>query len=202
MFSILNMRLANWLEDAFGTNGRVRVLRFLDQSSSPENTLREIARSIGVGPSTAQVAINSLLDAGIVDGRRVGRSHALRIRDGFARQALRRIFEEERSLEALVAKTATAAATKGTSVILFGSGARGQQRRTSDLDILVVANEKDDAEKQAASVAAALGQVAVMRVRAIPLSASSLRRKRNVTWIQDVRRDGKVLAGPGLDAWF
>ena len=196
------MRVDGWLEEGFGSPLRVRVLRHLDQSPRMEHTLRDVARAMRVGPSSVRAAIHALVDAGLIDSRRIGRSDALGIRRGFARSAIRRIFEAERSLRSQISALARRTASKGTTIVLFGSGARGEQTKSSDLDLLVVAKEASRAEDDANAIQTALDRIALLRLRTIALPGSALRSKANLPWVRAARLEGQVLAGPTLEDWL
>lgn len=196
------MRLDHWIEEAFGSPLRIRVLRYLDQSPRAEHTLRDVARAVRVGPSSARAAIHALVDAGLIDSRRIGRSDALAIRAGFARSAVRQIFKVERSLRTQVSAVVRRTTSSGTTIVLFGSGARGEQTRSSDLDLLVVAEDSPRAEDDANALQTALDRVALLRLRTIALAGPALRKKANLPWIRAVLQEGEVLAGRKLEDWL
>lgn len=195
------MQLDTWLETALGTPTRVRVLRHLVMQEGRERTLREVARALHVNPSTARVALFALLDVGAVEVRRLGRTDGYRLVSGKVANLIRRVFSTEAALKTQVLKAIRECSPPGTSVVIFGSAARGEQGPHSDLDLLVVARTKDEALDASLEVGRVLGQIAPLGTSFISLGAADLRAKWRLPWIENVRREGVLVAGAPLDEW-
>jgi predicted nucleotidyltransferase len=105
--------------------------------------LSELARHLGVGPSSLQRELDSLAEAGIIARREDGRRVYFKADSGSP------IFKD---LRGLVEKTAgivpaltNALGTFGHRIeaaFLYGSLARGEGRSTSDVDVLIVGSVK------------------------------------------------------------
>ncbi|MBI4393761.1 MAG: ArsR family transcriptional regulator [Euryarchaeota archaeon] len=195
------MQLDNWLETAFGSPTRVRVLRYLAAQEGRERTLREVARALGVNPSTARVALFALLDLGLVDVRRLGRSDGYSLRPATSSNLVRRLFGTEAELRKKVFEVLRASTIRGASVVVFGSAVRKEQGPDSDLDILVVAATKDKALGVSLDLDIAINRVGPVAPSFISLGARELRAKWTLPWIENVRREGILVAGRPLESW-
>jgi DNA-binding transcriptional ArsR family regulator len=122
----------------------VRLLRFFCHKGG-EWSGRRLAREIGVHPTTAHHALRQLRQATIVEFKRVGSSFVYSLHDEhlLVRELLRPLFQREAQLLEQVAALVRAelpATLRGAvvTVAVYGSVARGQERATSDLDLLVL----------------------------------------------------------------
>lgn len=127
------------LDDILGSRAKVSVLRALFKEDGING--RELGRRAGLSARAAHVALSQLAEAGVVDERRVGRSHQ------FFLNRRRRLVSR---IAALFAEESSAPARIGDAIggilgpkaclsaAVFGSVARGEGTARSDLDLLVV----------------------------------------------------------------
>ncbi len=84
-------------------------------------------------------------------------------------------------------------------VILFGSAARGQLRKDSDLDFLVIEPEVDNCVAEAVRLRDAVGRVGgPVDVIVIDAQLAARRGKVRGTMVHHALREGQVLAGSEL----
>jgi|HubBroStandDraft_4_1064222.scaffolds.fasta_scaffold367754_1 predicted nucleotidyltransferase len=84
-------------------------------------------------------------------------------------------------------------------VILFGSAARGQLRKDSDLDFLVIEPEVDNCVAEAVRLRDAVGRVGgPVDVIVIDAQLAARRAKVRGTMVHHALREGQVLAGSEL----
>lgn len=138
------------LDRLLGKRSKVMILRLLDRSGD-RKTGREIARVLGLSPRTAQISLGELLRDGAVSMNVTGAGHlySLNRERYFVRDVLGPLFEAEGNMfETLVKDAAKLVGKDAMSLAIFGSVARGEAARGSDLDILVIL--KDGADPRAA----------------------------------------------------
>jgi hypothetical protein len=115
-----------------------RVLAVLAETTAPLN-LSTLARLAGVSVAQASRVMPGLVELGLVERREIPPSSQFRmIRENVAAQA---IIKLSRSRDAALSQIGSAAARVSVppvSVIVFGSIARGDADRQSDLDVIVV----------------------------------------------------------------
>jgi predicted nucleotidyltransferase len=154
MYYSSNMRFRNEMDDLLGSPIRVRVLRELTRFPDKGFTGRELARLCNRSPSQTNAALESLRDSGVAFREIAGRSHVWRLApEHVLRNVLVHMFRGEAdSLNIL--KTDIESLLRPLPVkraFLFGSVARGDDRPTSDVDLLVQVGSK--AEKEAVEIA-------------------------------------------------
>ena len=120
---------------------RVRVLDVLLVAAN-ELSGRAIATLAGISPTTANLALDELADAGLVTSRPVGRATLWRAAEGApVLEQLRAVARagEDEICDVLV----DALGSEPVSITLYGSTARGTAGAGSDVDLLVVAPDEE-----------------------------------------------------------
>jgi len=143
------MKFRNELDDLLGNPIQVRVLRVLTRFPNRGFTGRELAKLCGSSPSQTNRALESLRSSGVAFREIAGRSHVWRLSpEHVMRDVLVRMFQGEANalqllkgdIEALLQPLPVKRA------FLFGSVARGDERSTSDIDLLVLVESKSAKE--------------------------------------------------------
>jgi len=191
------------------------VLRAMHSDLRKWRYTRELARISKAGKSTISDQFPKLVKLGILDQRNEGREVYYRLRLTSARtRKLCELFETEKR-EGFYGKSRRLAwalqdftkrmfdfLPQVQSVILFGSAARGQLTRTSDIDLLaIVPNVEQKAfnelmksvDKIAHDVNATYGFPFSVVTMTIKDFETAVREKKRIA--QDVRHDGIVLFG-------
>ena len=147
------MRFHQPLDLVEGSPAKVRVLRFLCRKGG-EWTGRRIAAELGMNPVTTHRALRELHEATVLDFRKGGNNFFYSLRDGhyLVRKLLRPLFEAEsragsRLLELLMGMLPAPLKKRVVSVAVYGSVARGEERPTSDIDLLVLVDSEQVKQK-------------------------------------------------------
>lgn len=178
---------------------RARTLDALLSSSVPLSG-REIARRADLSPTTANLALGDLETAGLVRRRVDGRAHRWQLRDDnvLVRQIrqLARVQDEDAAQVVVDALGA-----EPVSITLFGSTARGESGAASDVDILLVAADREQdllfrrrAYRVSTSLRSALGRA----VHVIVMDKDKLVGQRDGEFVAGVLRDGRALRGASI----
>ncbi len=187
-----------------GTQGR--VLAVLAETTAELN-LRTIARLADVSPAQASRVLPGLVELGLVDRREVPPSSLFLLNR--ANLAASLVVELSQSRDFALKAMGTAAAELSTpprSVIVFGSFARREADRYSDIDIVMVRpdgiDEGDDTwaagvEQWRQAVRAITGN-AVEVVESNQAEAAEKLASKHALW-RDVVRHGVVVHGATLD---
>ena len=138
------MRFHQPLNEILGSAAKVRVLRFFCQKGGEWNG-RQAAAQLAMNPVTAHRALRELYGETLLDFRPVGTHFLYSLRDGhyLVRDLLKPLFKEEDRARERVGELIREI-LKGdlkrevVTVALYGSAAKGQERPTSDLDLLVL----------------------------------------------------------------
>lgn len=113
------------------------------------------------------------------------------------RARIRRMFDDTGIAEA--SRRLLEAAPPGSRVILFGSGARGELTRDSDLDFLVIERGVENCVDEAVRLRDAVGRVGgPVDVIVMDEGLATRRAKVRGTMVHHALREGRVLAGSQL----
>lgn len=190
------------LENVLGTRVNLAVLRYLSVVNSALSG-NEIARRLGLQQSSVRLALERLVEAGVVTRNDVGRSAAYQLdqRLVFVRTVLLPLFRAEAALrERLLSAIARGCAKlkpRPQSVVVFGSAARGA-RDFRDVDLLCIAAREGDKVLVHDSVAGAFDHF--QRDFKVPISvvvatSRELRTRKLDAVTREARRDGMVVFG-------
>jgi len=163
--------LSEAFDELLGASVHLRAVGLLVTLPDKEFTGREIAALLRVSHSNVQRALRTLVDLGFVSKKRIGRADVITVnKDHFAFPALRAMFLLKRELpDRVLADLRSAFRGSAISVTVFGSYARGEPDRESDLDVLVVTKDPSALKGNVAKI-----EVTFARKYGVPLSVKLL----------------------------
>lgn len=137
------------MEQLLGNRASISILRALFEYKGKIFTVRRLAETANISHTEANQRIARLERFGIIKIQPVGKAYQVSLND--KSYVLDKILEptftaEEKTLEALVEVLKKYLDTKKIiSVAIFGSVARGEEREDSDIDLLVISDDRDNA---------------------------------------------------------
>ncbi len=143
------MRFHGYIERAFGSRAKVRILEVLFTNPDGEFTGRELAREIDFTPARAHSILKELVSENLVKMRRKGRSYLFSLnKDSFLAEKLSYIFSVGhlplRKLEDIISSRVSKKHI--VSIVLFGSIAHREEKPDSDIDLFCIVNDEVDKE--------------------------------------------------------
>lgn len=200
------MRPTYTIEDVLGSRSRIAVLRVLHGVDVPLNASQIAARTGLTRPAVASV-LAGLYSMGAVRNSPAGRAtvHWLCRDNVYVESLVDPLFQAERELpEQLVDDLAWSFQEHAISVALFGSYARGDQTPTSDVDVVLVA---ENSLMKAALESAAADHAIEFRDRfgaslsalVYTLDEAAALSRTSPELAESIRRDGIVVSG--LSPW-
>lgn len=189
---------------------KVKILRFFCLKGGVWSGNR-IAAEISVNPMTAHRSLRELHQATLLNVRKIGNSLAYSLRDQhvLVRQILKPLFDREARLQdrlsELLSETLRGAGKSTViTVAVYGSVARGTERPTSDLDLLVL-TESEQAKRQIQkaldrfreSVMEEFGNVPTLYVNTLSEARRKIRSKMPV--FENILREHRVIFGRPLE---
>jgi len=196
MFEISFMRFHNQLDDILGNVIRLRVLRILARTGSGGLTGRELARMCGASASQTNSSLQLLEDSGLAVRDIAGRAHVWRLAEGHVLAPVLSILFRAEAESLATLKTELQTAIRALPVkraTLFGSVARGDERATSDLDLLVVVRSAVDKESVEDALSRASLDFAVKfgnPLSALVMEERQLRAPANPALLTNIRKEG------------
>lgn len=126
---------------SFKPDARSKVLAFFFAHPYREIHLRELARMVRLEPSSVHRALASLLMEGLVTKRKERYASYFKASMSPVFKMSKLAFTLAKFRKARVVQRITGSGTGLSSILLFGSAARGEDDESSDYDILVIARE-------------------------------------------------------------
>lgn len=183
-----------------------RILAVLSRTSAELN-LRAIARLSDVSVAQASRVMPGLVELGLVERREAPPSALFRfVEEHVAARAVAMLADARTRVLEELKTTAGRLGVQPVSVIIYGSFARGEADRSSDLDVLLIRPPRvaeDDPAWRAAIDAwvLAVRRITGNRVELLEIAAEEVGAKlcsKKQLWI-DIQRDGLVVHGRTID---
>jgi predicted nucleotidyltransferase len=196
------MNFNNPLDYILGQLSKVRILRFLILTGVPMNG-REIGKAVGLSHVQTHTALKDLVEQGIVSLRKVGRSNLYELQKEHlvVSEWLNPLILGEKNLKRRLAETVIKAlSTAPSSLLVFGSVARREEKAGSDIDLLIVMPDHSDLKKTETELESAGEEVSrLFGNRLSPLIISRtevLRRRRGRdAFLREVMGGAEVIFG-------
>ncbi len=148
------MALHDYTAEILGSKANVRVLKTLLNYRGKIFTIRELARTAHLSHPVVSKVVKGLERRGVVRLQPVGRAQQVSLNEEsyILKSVLEPLFRaEERTTSSLVSTIKPFFRNKSvSSVAIFGSVARGLERNASDVDLLIIAEDKERANECAA----------------------------------------------------
>jgi len=183
-----------------------RILAVLCQTSAELN-LRTIARLSGVSVAQASRVMPGLVELGMVERREAPPSALFTfVPEHVAARAIAALVDARRTVLNELHANACLLAVQPASVIVFGSFARGEAGRCSDIDVLLIRSpevDEDDVQWRASigewveRVGRLTGNAVEVLEVALDEASVKLRSKKQM-WT-DIKRDGIVVYGQSIE---
>ncbi len=141
------MRFHNALQDVLSSPAKLAVLLYLLGHPDSRKTGREIAQEAGLSAMGANRALHDLEWSGLVHWRSVGNAQVWELKKThfLAKELAHLTTVDQRAQEEMKAILLRHLPLKKIEkVYLFGSRARGDEKRASDIDVLIVMKREKD----------------------------------------------------------
>ncbi len=192
--------------DVLASRPKVRLLRYL---STHEGTItgRALAQAAGVEAKRAAEALTELLNAGLVQRRRVGKAfiYSMNHKNYVVGEILLPAFVSERDWLKRLGEEIRRSIPGIQSVILFGSWTKGKARPESDVDLLLITsptreNRIPRFQEKVDETRARMSERYGRSVSLLMLSREEFRRRlhKRDSLIREIIAQGRVLAGSDL----
>lgn len=146
------MLLHRYLEDVLGNKASIALLRTMINYHGKIFTMRGLAKEAKVTPNEAALTIHDLEKFGIIKIQPVGRAYQLELnkKSYILHKIMEPIIESEKNTfaELLTLLKKYLDTKKIITAAIFGSVVNGQEKMNSDIDLMVVSNDRDHAIMQ------------------------------------------------------
>jgi len=196
------MQFHDLVEMLLGSRVKVKVLRTLWRYREKEFTIRELAKFLGVSHTGIKKVVDELEKTNVLRLRTVGRSYAFRLNmNSYAANIVRRTFEMERGalseLRDVIRKKLKSRFVK--SAALYGSVVEGKETSRSDIDLLIITNQREKVEEIVAELQNDVSERFGNSISAYYISEEDLRKKRKEPPIKQALQNHMLICGKPLE---
>ena len=196
------MQFHDIVEMLLGSKVKVKVLRTLERYREKEFTIRELAKFLGVSHTGIKKVVDELEKTNVLRVRTVGRSYAFRLNvNSYAANIVGRTFEMESEAlselgdvirEKLKSRFVTSAA-------LYGSVVEGKETSRSDIDLLIITNQREKVEEIVAELQNDVSERFGNSISPYYVSEEDLRKKRKEPPIKQALQNHMLICGKPLE---
>jgi len=196
------MQFHDLVEMLLGSKVKVKVLRTLERYREKEFTIRELAKFLGVSHTGIKKVVDELEKTNVLRVRTVGRSYAFRLNiNSYAAKIVGKTFEMESGTlselrdvirEKLRSRFVTSAA-------LYGSVVEGKETSRSDIDLLIITNQREKVEEIVAELQNDVSERFGNSISAYYISEEDLRKKRKEPPIKQALQNHMLICGKPLE---
>jgi len=149
------MQFHDYLETLLGSKVKIKVLRTLRRYREKEFTIRELAKFLGISHTGIKKVLDELEKTNAIRVRTFGRSHAFKLNvNSYSATVVEAVFSMEAraltELQDMIKRRLDTAPV--TSAALFGSIAERRETPRSDIDLLIVTNQRETVEETLAEL--------------------------------------------------
>jgi len=191
------------LESILGKKNNIKIIRNLIMHKEWQYNITELSRDININKGVLSRLIEELETENIIEVSRKGKIKLFSINKGnpFIKDIIIPLFEKENNFYQYILKDfINKLKDKTESIILYGSFARGTAKLSSDVDVLVIVNKKNDELKKEIEIFKEnfLKNNMLLRVDTISILELKNLYKKQEPFIRSVVKNHKVLSGKPL----
>jgi predicted nucleotidyltransferase len=180
---------------------KIKVLRTLWKFKEKEFTIRELAKFLGISHTGAKKALDDLEKTNVVRVRTFGRSNAFKLNaSSFGASVIEKVFSMEgiafSELRDMLRRRLDSPLV--ISAVLFGSIVEGRETPRSDIDLLIVTNQKGRVEKMIEDLQKDVSERFGNPISVYYVREGDLEKKRKESPVKQVLENHVLICGKAL----
>src|SRR3989339_268492 len=196
------MKYKSYLDDILGQKSKIKALRYM-VTRQDGISIRELSREISITQPNLSAVLKELEEAGVLKSKKIGTSLVFKLNQGhfLIDDVLFPLFQKEnKSIKILTEFLLKKIKFDFVSLILFGSIARGEGGYKSDIDLVIVIDDKASAKKTESAILEINPDIIKKFGNAISpviLEKKNFQKKYRTKdkLIRNIAKDGRVLSG-------
>ncbi|MEO9295341.1 MAG: nucleotidyltransferase domain-containing protein [Nitrososphaera sp.] len=196
------MQMHHYLDEILGSKSMLRLMRSLVEYEGKTFTVRKLAQESGVSATEAALVVKQLEKFGILRVQQVGRSYLLTLNSDsyIVKSVLKPALKAEHgTVKELVNLLRRHLDDKVIlSATLFGSVVAGEERKDSDIDLLVVSDDFEGATTLVSRARDSVARVFNGRLSPLVMSRKELVTKKDGPLLRSIRENYIHVAGKDL----
>ena len=197
--SIKKMLFSNYLETLLGSRVKIKILRALFRFQTKIFTLRELAGHVKVSHTAVLNSLGDLQGMNIVKIESHGTSNLITLnKDSYMYNYLKDFFDFESNTLQKLKEELKKILPKAKSIDIFGSVSAKKEQLNSDVDVLIIVNEKSKISEIIAKTQERFSSKFGNVISAYIMSPDEFKKKRNTSFIKGILENHILVKGEVL----
>ena len=193
------MLFNSYLETLLGSRVKVKILRAFYRFPTKTFSSRELAKYIKVSHTAVLKSFRDLQGMNIVKIESHGTSNLITInQESFLYNELKRLFDFEIETLQSLKKEIRGILSKEKSVALFGSIAQNKEKLNSDIDLLIITQNKAEVNEIIAKKQELFSREFGNVISAHIMTENEFKRKSNTAFVKDLLKSYVLIKGDKL----
>lgn len=196
------MRFHNYLEQAVGNKLTIKLLRTMVNYRGKIFTVRSLAKTARVSLNETALTIHELEKLGIIKIQPIGKAYHLYLNEKnyILNKIINPMFNvEKNTLDKLLQILKKHFATKKiTSVALFGSVSKGEENDDSDIDLIVISDDFNNANLVISTAADKVLEIFHSKISSIIFTKKEFASKKDGKLVQSIIANYTMVYGKNL----
>ena len=193
------MLFSNYLETLLGSKVKIKILRAMFRFQSKTFTSRELAEQVNVSHTAVLKSLGDLQGMNILKIESHGTSNLISLnKESYLYIELERFFNSEHETLSHLIEEIGKILPKAKSIALFGSIPRKKENPNSDIDILIISEDKSKITEAIAKnqeyISGRFGNV----ISAHIMTEQEFKKKKNSPFVKDVLANHILIKGDKL----
>jgi len=201
METFVTMLFHKYIERIIGSKVKIKILRAMFRFPGKRFTIRELASFIKITHPAILKCLDDLQGMGLIRIERHGQSNLLNLNQkSHLYKILKNLFLfEAGTKQSLIKRLKQIISKKAKMAVLFGSIQKGAERMGSDIDLLIVTDNKRKSRKELENYNTdEFGNV----ISSIILTEDEFKRKKNKAFAKDILKSYYLIKGEDLIAKY
>lgn len=199
------MKFRDYLEQVLGNKVAISLLRTMVRYPAKIFTIRGLARTASASVNETALTIRDFERLGIIKVQPIGRAHQLSLnkKNYILNKIVEPIFKaEENTLEELLKVLKKNLDKKKViiSAALFGSVVKGEEKQDSDIDVLIISNDFDEANEIVSGAVVEVTEMFQTNLAPIIFSQKELASKKNGNLLRSIIANHILICGKDLES--
>ena len=193
------MKINIYLEELLGSKVKIKILRALAKFETKSFTSRELAKSIKVSHTAVIKSLDDLKGINVVGVVHPGTSNIIKLnKESYLTDIIMDLFNYERMTLISLKKDIAKGIKTAKKIALFGSIAEKKEKLNSDIDILIIAKNKEEIMKLIAEKQNKFSKKFGNIISAYILTENEFKKNKNTDLIKNIIKRHIMIKGDSL----
>jgi len=190
------MLIHNFWEAVLGSKVKIKILRVLSKYPTKKFTIRELARLMHCAHTPVLKSLSDLQGMNLIGIEKHGTANMIHFNtQSHLAAPIQKIFATETDLKSELKQKISKIVPKAKMVALFGSMVQGNENMNSDIDVLIITNDKNKMKRALEEARKNLSEEFGNLISPLVLTEKEFKTSKNRPFAQDLKYNYEIIAG-------